>query len=291
MAIAEADIFVDEPLVRRLLVAQHPDLAARELRLITNGWDNDLYRLGSDLVVRLPRRKVAVPLIASEQRWLPSIAARVSVAVPTPVRIGVASEDFPWPWTITRWFDGTIASQTPFENHDDLAVDLARFVREMHTPAPLDAPANPFRGVPLREREEVMRERLASGLVPHPAEVDSAWRHSLGARPWSGEPSWLHGDLHPANILTRDGHLAAVLDFGDLTSGDPASDLATAWLTFDAIGRARFRAALDYDDDTWRRASGWALVLAGAFLAHSADSPAMLAIGMHAVKEVLLEAS
>jgi len=124
--------------------------------------------------------------------------------------------------------------------------------------------------------------------VPHPDEVEAAWRHALDAKPWSSDPVWLHGDLHPANILASDGRLAAVLDFGDLTSGDPATDLATAWLTFDPDGRAQFRAALDYDDDTWRRASGWALVLGSAFFVGSADSPAMLAIGTHGIEQVLL---
>ena len=288
MAIAAPDIFLDIHLVRRLVRSQHPDLGERELRLVANGWDNDLYRLGDDLVVRLPRRKVAVPLIANEQRWLPSIAERVSVAVPTPVRVGVASDEFPWPWTITPWFEGTIASKLSVEAHDSLASDLAGFVRQLHTPAPADAPANPFRGVPLAEREIAFRDRLASGLVPRIDEVERAWQYALGAEPWSGPPVWLHGDLHPANILTRDGRLAAVLDFGDLTSGDPATDLATAWLTLDRDGRAEFRASLDYyDRDTWQRATGWALLLAGAFLANSLDSPAMLEIGLFGVQQVL----
>ncbi|HEY1530655.1 MAG TPA: aminoglycoside phosphotransferase family protein [Galbitalea sp.] len=289
MAIAVADIFLDEPLVRRLLREQHPDLAERELRLVANGWDNDLYRLGDELVVRLPRRKVAVPLIESEQRWLPQIARRVSVAIPTPFRVGRPSDEFPWPWTITPWFDGTIASELPFPEHGSLARDLAAFVSELHTPAPADAPTNPFRGVPLAERAVAYRDRLASGRVPRGAELEAVWQSALQAKPWTGAPLWLHGDLHPANILARDGRLAAVLDFGDLTSGDPASDLATAWLTFDADGRAQFREALDYDDDTWERARGWTIVLAGAFLANSADSPAMLAIGLHGIEQVLAE--
>jgi aminoglycoside phosphotransferase (APT) family kinase protein len=289
MVIAAADIFLDELLVRRLLRAQHPDLAELNLRLVANGWDNDLYRLGADLVVRLPRRRVAVPLIESEQRWLPAIAARVSVTIPTPVRVGLPSDDFPWPWTITGWFEGTIASQTPFAEHGALATDLAGFVRELHTAAPLDAPANPFRGVPLAERGVAFLDRLGTGTVPHLGEVDRIWQDALRAEPWTGAPVWLHGDLHPANILTRDGHLAAVLDFGDLTSGDPASDLATAWLTFDPDGRAAFRASLEYDEATWRRARGWVVVLASAFLANSADSPAMLRIGTHAIDQVIGE--
>jgi aminoglycoside phosphotransferase (APT) family kinase protein len=289
MAIAAADIFIDEPLVRGLLRQQHPDLAELDIWLVANGWDNNLYRLGNELVVRLPRRRVAVPLIEQEQRWLPEIADRVTVAIPTPVRVGVASGEFPWPWTITPWFEGTIAAQTTFDQHESLALELAHFVRELHIPAPADAPENPFRGVPLTARTIAIEDRLASGLLPHPAEVREAWRRALDVPPWTAGAVWLHGDLHPANILTRTGQLAAVLDFGDLTSGDPATDLATAWLTFDPAGRARFRDALDYDDDTWLRAEGWALLLAGAFLANSADSPAMLAIGTHGIEQVLLD--
>jgi aminoglycoside phosphotransferase (APT) family kinase protein len=203
------------------------------------------------------------------------------------VRVGVPSDDFAWPWTITPWFEGTIASQTPFAEHGSLATDLAEFVRQLHTAAPSDAPANPFRGVPLADREVAFRDRLATGTVPHRSEVERIWQDALRADPWMGTPVWLHGDLHPANILTRDGQLSAVLDFGDLTSGDPASDLATAWLTFDPAGRAAFRTALDYDDATWRRARGWVVVLASAFLANSADSPAMLGIGTHAIEQVI----
>jgi aminoglycoside phosphotransferase (APT) family kinase protein len=288
MAIAAADIFIDEPLVRGLLWQQHPDLAELDIRLVANGWDNNLYRLGNELVVRLPRRRVAVPLIEQEQRWLPAIADRVTVAVPTPVRVGVSSSEFPWPWTITPWFEGTIASQTTFDQHESLALELANFVRELHTPAPADAPENPFRGVPLAARTVAIEDRLASGLLPRPAEVRKAWRRALDIPLWTAGAIWLHGDLHPANILARDGQLAAVLDFGDLTSGDPATDLATAWLTFDPAGRERFRDALDYDGDTWLRAEGWALLFASAFLANSADSPAMLAIGTHGIEQVLL---
>jgi aminoglycoside phosphotransferase (APT) family kinase protein len=289
MAIAERDIFVDEALVRQLVRTQHPDLGELDLRLVANGWDNDLYRLGEELVVRLPRRRVAVPLIESEQRWLPAISMALTVEVPAPVRAGIPSDDFPWPWSITRWFDGTIASETSFAAHDAVAVELATFVRELHTAAPEDAPTNRFRGVPLAEREVAFQDRLNSGRVPRPIEVVAAWQHALAAQPWDGVPLWLHADLHPANILIRDAHLAAVLDFGDLTCGDPATDLATAWLTFDSKGRERFRAGLDYDDGTWRRARGWALLLAAAFLANSADSPAMLAIGVHGIEQVLSE--
>ncbi|GAA1799697.1 hypothetical protein GCM10009749_04400 [Agromyces neolithicus] len=97
----------------------------------------------------------------------------------------------------------------------------------------------------------------------------SLWERALAAPEWSGPKLWVHGDLHPANLLFgTSGRLEAVIDFGDLTAGDPATDLATAWLTFGPEGRCVFRAEIEarmpVDAATWERARGWALVIASA---------------------------
>ncbi len=54
-----------------LLRLQHPDLAQLELRMMGAGWDNAMFRLGSSLAVRVPRRASAAALLINEQRWLP----------------------------------------------------------------------------------------------------------------------------------------------------------------------------------------------------------------------------
>ena len=104
------------------------------------------------------------------------------------------------------------------------------------------------------------------------------------AAPWGGPPQWLHGDLHAANLLAADGALTAVIDFGDVTAGDPACDLAIAWQLFDAASREEFRrAAGDVDEDTWGRAEAWALHFAVLYLLHSADSPRLRRMGTRAL--------
>ncbi|MEV4753758.1 aminoglycoside phosphotransferase family protein [Micromonospora sp. NPDC049559] len=293
-----ADIASDAELVARLVEAQHPDLAG-PLTQVGNGWDNAVYRLGDEYCVRLPRRRVAVELVLNEQRWLPRLARRLNVPVPEPVRVGEPSDGYPWPWTITRWHAGRTAADVPPVGRDDLAPGLAEFMARLHVPAPSDAPRNPVRGVPLADRGPAVAERLASGLLPHSDELHGLWERLVAAPPWTGPTLWLHGDPHPANLLLRydpeNGRagLAAVLDFGDLTGGDPATDLAAAWMVFGPAGRAAFRDRLDrlaaVDRQTWDRARGWALNIGSAIAVHSHDNPEMAAIGRHALEQVLLE--
>jgi aminoglycoside phosphotransferase (APT) family kinase protein len=270
-----AEVVVDETLVRSLLAEQHPDLAHLPLKPLASGWDNAIFRLGDDLVVRLPRRQLAAALVEHEHRWLPGLAGRLPLPIPVAVREGRPAAAYPWSWSICRWFPGTVAVKAPLEDRALAARTLGAFVVAMHQPAPPDAPENPFRGVPLAERDGVMRERVdeLAGILDAPA-VTACWDEALTVPPWSGPALWLHGDLHPANLLVHEGRLSAVIDFGDLTSGDPATDLAVAWMLFPPELRPVFRSAAgDVDDDTWARARGWALSLGVAYLAHSADNP------------------
>ncbi|RXZ66819.1 phosphotransferase, partial [Agromyces albus] len=146
--------------------------------------------------------------------------------------------------------------------------------------------------VPLAARDAAVRQRLASGRLPDPGALTAVWEQSLVAPAWDGPPVWVHGDLHPANlVLAASGALAAVIDFGDVCAGDPACDLATAWLTFDTAGRAAFRAEVELrqetDAATWDRARGWALVLGSAIVDSVGTSGALGRVGVHALAEVL----
>lgn len=290
MDMPAAEVHVDDELVSELVRSQHPDLAG-SVRRIANGWDNAVYRLGDDLTVRLPRREVAVALVLNEQRWLPELAGRLPVPIPAPVRVGVPDSGYPWPWTIGRWTEGRPAIDLPPDRRTPIAAALAEFFAALHRPAPADAPYNPVRGVPLDTRDEAVRGRIADGLVPRPAEVAAAWDELLATPGWDGPPLWQHGDPQPANLVMAGDRLAAVIDFGDLNAGDPATDLAAAWLLFDPAGRQAFRTRTDglrgWDDATWTRARGWALAIATAMTAHSDDNPPLARTGTYVIDQVL----
>jgi aminoglycoside phosphotransferase (APT) family kinase protein len=284
-----AEVDIDAALVQALLEQQHPDLASLPLELLTNGFDNVIYRLGGELIVRLPRRTLGAELIAHEQRWLPDLAPRLPLPIPVPVRIGAPGLAYPWSWSVCPWLPGTTAAVTPPDDMRATAAALGDFVAAMHAPAPADAPGNAYRGGPLATRADATQERLELLHDVVDAEALRArWRELLATPPWDGPPIWLHGDLHPGNLLVHSGRLSGVIDFGDMCGGDPATDLSAAWIFFDRDTRHVFRAAAGGDDDdTWQRAKGWALALGLAYVASSGGARRLGEIGRRALDEVL----
>jgi aminoglycoside phosphotransferase (APT) family kinase protein len=272
-----AEVDVDADLVRRLLTDQHPDLADLPLRAAVSGWDNVVHRLGDRLAMRTPRRQAAAALVRHEQRWLPGLAPGLPVRVPVPVRTGTPTTYYPWHWSVVPWFAGVSALTLPRERRDALAPALADFLLALHRPAPSGAPHNPVRGVPLGQRDAVVRERLAGAGAD--ARLVALWERAVAAPAWDGPALWLHGDPHPANLVVDGGRLAAVVDFGDLTAGDPATDLAAAWLVFGRAGRQVLRSRVGASPDTWVRAAGWALAIGSALVSASDDAPPMRAVG------------
>jgi len=275
--------------VRALLRDQFPDLAGLELVELDPGWDNAIFRLGSELTVRLPRRAMGAQLVEHEQRWLPELAPCLPLPVPVPLHRGTPAHGYPWRWSICPWLPGEPALRVAVDDNADAAHTLGRFVAALAEPAPPDAPPNPFRGVPLAQRTDRLDAALdALGDTVDRVAIRALWSELVATPPWVGPPLWLHGDLHPGNVLVDHGRISAVIDFGDLTGGDPAMDLSVAWMQFAPTVRGVFRdAAGGCDDDTWRRARAWALAFGLACLASSADTPEFAALGRRAVESAL----
>ncbi|MDW8803499.1 aminoglycoside phosphotransferase family protein [Streptomyces scabiei] len=276
MTATESDI--TEDLIRELLREQCPDLADLPLKLGALGWDNQVWRLGDDLAVRLPwATETADALLHKERAWLPGLAPHLPLPIPVPQRLGAPSERFPRPWLVTTWVPGDPADRAPATRLPDAAVTLAAFLTALHRPAPDGAPAGRDRGGPLADTAEHLTRGLASatelGLIPDPDAVRAVWEDAAAAPAWTGPRLWLHGDLHAANILTRNGTFCGVIDFGDLCAGDPACDLAAAWTLLpdgavDLFHRT-YRPAPDAA--TLRRARGWAVLraLGGIHIGHA----------------------
>jgi aminoglycoside phosphotransferase (APT) family kinase protein len=273
-------VLIDEALVRGLLAAQFPQWAELPLAPVPSpGMDNATFRLGGAMSVRLPRFPRWARQVEREHEWLPRLAPHLPLPVPVPLAKGEPGEGYPFAWSVYRWIDGTPGTADGFADPVQTAEDLAQFVRALQKADPSGGPgpewSNAFRGVPLGDdRDSIASEArvlpkiaeleqsgILSGHLPAGA-LTAVWQAALDAPGWDREPLWLHGDLAPANLLTHDGRLSAVIDFGTLAVGDPAVDLLPAWLLLPHAGRQAFREVLDVDEATWARGRGWALASA-----------------------------
>jgi len=266
------EVDTDASLVRRLLVAQFPQWADLPIEPVSSaGTDNALYRLGDDMVVRLPRRERATPQVDTEHAWLPRLAPHLPLAVPVPLARGVPGEGYPWPWSITPWLAGENVTIARLADPRQAATNLARFITALQRIDPAGGPPpgehNFGRGVPLAQRDSRTHEaiRALEGMLDTAA-LTAAWDAALRAPAWHDPPVWIHGDVSAGNLLAVQGRLSAVIDFGCLGVGDPACDLMIAWTLFSGESREAFRAALAVDDATWARGRGWALSWALIFI-------------------------
>ncbi|MCI2240442.1 phosphotransferase [Paenibacillus sp. TRM 82003] len=289
-------------LVRDLLRDQHPDLAELPLREVRGGWGNQMWRLGDALAVRVQRMDTDPAHQLKERRWLPLLAPRLPLPIPVPVRSGAPSERFPRMWTVMTWVPGLPLDHGEITRGEHAADTLAAFLRALHVPAPADAPADTGRGAHPEDCTDGFNCFLdclgADAIGTDAAALRAAWADAVAAPAREGPPVWVHGDLHPANVVVADGALVGVVDFGDLFAGDPAVDLAAAWVLLPQGAAGRFFTAYaQAGEATIRRARGLA-ALKGLFLMLMGQNgdrglpggkPAWGPVGRRALDRVLIE--
>jgi aminoglycoside phosphotransferase (APT) family kinase protein len=280
----EGEIPMDEARVRALLRAQFPQWADLQLReWDEQGTDHTLFRLGDDMVVRMPIRPFNNAALEEQQcgreaRWLPFLAPQVPLALPEPRGLGTPTEDYPWHWSIVSWIPGERATRENIDR-ERAAVDLAAFIRALHAVDATDGPpagAVTFgRGLPLRRGARLIRDaidRVADRYDVAP--IRAAFEEALEVGDWDRPPVWFHGDLD-GNLISRDGVLVGVIDSA-YGVGDPACDLMAGWTLFTGKSRAAFFEALDLDEATKIRSRGWVLAPACYGLTYYAKVPSML---------------
>lgn len=272
----EDELPIDRQLVRSLVDRSCPEYSSLTIEeLASTGSSNALFRLGHDLLVRLPRQAGGTMTIEKEARWLPLFAEALPVPVPEVLALGDPGFGYPERWSVVRWLDGVVPTfPTPHEHRLALARDLADLVtaiRAVPVPATLvgDPSVTWYRGRPLAERDAATVDAIGrceriDGLDVDLDAARRTWRAAmqLGTPDAPSQPRWFHGDLFAENLLVRGDRLSAVLDFGGVGVGDPTVDLIVAWEVLDARGQAAFRAELEVDELTWLRARAWALSIA-----------------------------
>ncbi|MFH9471074.1 aminoglycoside phosphotransferase family protein [Streptomyces clavifer] len=300
MALHENEIPVDETLVRSLLQAQRPEWAGLPLSRAGAGTDNTMYRLGHDLLVRLPRTAGSGQSVRKEQQWLPRLAPRLSCVIPEPVHAGTPTDAFPVAWSVLRWIDGAEAGPDTVGDWAAFGADLAAVVRELHRVDLMGAARADglswYRGGSLEPCDQWIAGCFDDCRTTVGSELDidfleQLWRAALALPEPSGPHVWLHGDLKPTNLLVREGGLHAVIDFGGLSIGFPDAEHSTVW-DLPSQARQAYWDTLDLDDATWTRARAWAIAVGVSGISYYGDTfPAFVAECRARLRAILADAA
>ncbi|WP_404289768.1 aminoglycoside phosphotransferase family protein [Glutamicibacter arilaitensis] len=261
----QAEVEIDQGLVRRLVTSQSPEFSGMPISYLATGWDNEVYRLGDELLIRLPRRELAEILGARERQWLPILAAETGLDLGVPVFWGRRTVEYPFTFSICRYVHGVSAATLTRGERDWYASQFVIYLQRLHRPAPTGAPLSEFRGLDLANLDTRTRGQIDQLPRGFQEAAQVIWNDAMAAETYAGTPLWLHGDPHPHNTIATEKPggctLAGLVDFGDLCSGDPSSDLGMLWLHFTpGIRDSALRVyGSQVGDSTWRRARGWAL--------------------------------
>ena len=287
------EIDTDVYLVSRLLAEQCPQWARLPIKPVpSSGTVNAIYRLGDDMYVRLPRVKRWASDLEKEQRWLPKLARHLPLAIPESLAKGSPGEGYPFHWGVYRWLRLETWTANQISDLREAAADLAQFIKALERIGTTGGPSPRAGGcgAPLAERDRDVRAAIeASRDIVDADALTKAWDAARQADEWNQPPVWVHGDLRPGNLLVAGGHLSAVIDFGGLSVGDPACDLAPAWTFFSGESREAFRAALTFDEATWIRGRGWALTRVVNLPYYLETNPEIVAEARHTLEQVLAD--
>ncbi len=258
-----------------------------------SGWDNKTFRLGEELLIRMPSAERYASQVNKEQHWLPILALKLSLQIPEPIASGSPSVSYPWDWSIYKWIKGDNLSLINTENNTTTATDLAQFLLELHKIPTIGGPVarkhNFYRGGSLRVYDSETRQAIDK--LNNTIDVNTStqiWERALESQ-WQNKSVWIHGDFTADNILQIDGKVVAVIDFGGIGVGDPACDLVIAWNYFSGESRKKFKSILGLDQDTWHRAMGWALWKALIVLADFDDSECSGALKIQSVIDKIMD--
>jgi len=269
---------ITRALAYKLITEQFPEYAHLPvLEVEKQGHDNRTYRLGNDMLIRMPTAESYALKVPIEQELLPKLAPHLNVNIPVLIKMGMSSKNYPYPFSIYKWLEGTSINLLTLSTGemDRVAFDLAKFLKELQSIDDVDGPVpgqhNWWRGSHISVYDKGAREQIAAlSTSIYQGKAIDLWKRASKTK-WDKPPVWIHGDFASGNMLIKDGKLSAIIDFGGICLGDPACDLVIAWTFLKDNARDIFIREMALNEDTWLRAKAWALWKATFELCQIAD--------------------
>jgi aminoglycoside phosphotransferase (APT) family kinase protein len=245
------EIEITETSAAQLIERQFPKLKPVYLKKIGEGFDNTVFRVNDHYLFRFPRREIAVHLLQLECRLLPVIKQlELPIAIPKPLFMGHACDDFPWPFVGYSYIEGESLGLLSQQQRMDSVRPLAHFLHKLHklpiaAVEALRVPRDQWDRLNVPKRLEQLKDNMKKAAD---LQLWSDWTamndlvYNLNHfTPEDIIETLVHGDLHIRNVLVNEkGQLAAIIDWGDVHIGHPALDLSMVYSYFPAEGRMLF---------------------------------------------------
>ncbi|MGI9609440.1 MAG: aminoglycoside phosphotransferase family protein [Acidimicrobiia bacterium] len=266
----EGQLAVGADLVRSLVDDQFPRFSHLPIdRVASDGTVHAIYRLGSELAVRLPLLEKFTPALRREARVLQLLASQLPLRIPELVGLGEPTSEYPAAWSVVTWETGHTLTEESDVDLVHAAERLGEFVAAMRSIEGSGEDSPNQRGLPLAEGYPSAEQSFAAIADEFDLSAMGAiWSEVHSVPPWDERSTWIHGDLLPGNLIALDEQLTAVIDFGECSVGNPTHDLIAGWWVFDGSSRHTFKEAAAAGDDVWARARGRAMAGAASALAY-----------------------
>jgi len=226
-----ADFEVNETIIRQLLKEQISEFRPLELKPLGLGWDNVMYKLGDDKIIRLPRTKVSDELIQIETKWLNHLASHLPITIPTTLFAGKPNAEYPFHWSVLPYFEGLTVNNSKLDEREVLK--LAEFLKALHMlPISNTIGSDPNSILQVKADSETQRiERVKNNTEFLPERLTTMLEDGLSAIV-PKDLKWIHADIHARNVIVNDNKIEAIIDWGDMTNGDVSRDLCSFWTLF-----------------------------------------------------------
>lgn len=221
------------PVYRDLIRSAFPDIAFARARLITSGFANVVLILDEDWVFRFPRNEYRRLALFREIRLLSELRPKTSFALPHYTHVAPDESFAGYRMIRGRELRPELFHALDRQTQESVASQFAGLLSALHALPPSLATAGErarvaqtnaeHRAHYFAKKRRHMARKLGATL---PERLDRLYSEFLTQDRY--QERLINSDIDDDHLLW-DGERAGLIDFGDVTIGDPAIDFALLW--------------------------------------------------------------
>lgn len=272
---------------QRKITRDFPELKITKIEHAGTGFDTTVYQVNNQFVFRFPRQEKGRNAMENENKILRELYKnnfQSPYLLPEPLFYS-QGEEGEYPFVGFSYISGhELAKEKDVDLLQNEAGRLGLFLKRLHAvPGKEMLPEDVLKRLSSRKRKPMLKEmlpELQEVCEPHIMEMLQSYLREIPD--WENPESthFVHGDLHPKNMIAQKGKLTGVIDWGDAHFGHPASDLAVVYQSIPEEHHPRFFAEYGNIDEETRKLA----IFKSVFISAAVGRAAYFKNDKHAVK-------